>query len=132
MSLDKPGISLRDYKLAPPIQKIPYEPCERLLWSISRTCTHLVRVFYEDVFALRLLHAKICHGPDNTPSIRKRNIELSSKVSRPNRLRAQNNMASMVSWVGTGDVTIWESILAAECHKKDTSIDVLSGRTRSS
>ena len=45
--------------------------------------THLVGVLHKDVLALGVLHAHVRDGADNTPAVRKRDIELRREVGRP-------------------------------------------------
>lgn len=42
--------------------------------------TYLIGVFHQNIFAFRLLHAKICYGANNTPAVGKGDVELRGEV----------------------------------------------------
>lgn len=67
--------------------------------------TYLVRIFDQDVLALRLLHQDIGDSAHNTPSICKRDVQLGGKVCRPGGRRAQDDMSRVVAGIRARDVS---------------------------
>ena len=68
--------------------------------------TYLVWILDQHVLSLRVFHAQIDDRPYNAPSVSERNVQLASKVQRSIRRGAQDNVASVIAWVGAGDVPV--------------------------
>ena len=68
--------------------------------------THLVGIFYEHIFSFRKLQTKIRDCTNDTPAIRKRNIELHGEIGWACGSRRKYHMASTVPRIYTGNIAI--------------------------
>ena len=64
-----------------------------------REATHLVWVLDQDVLAVRLFHTHVRHSADDTPAVRKRDVQLGGKVHWASGDGAQDDMTRVVARV---------------------------------